>query len=69
MGSSAWENISINIANSSSLHDTIYIAFGINCAGTGNVGGTGVPTVWYADNVALVPNVVADPVVENFEEL
>jgi len=67
MGSSAWENISINIANSSSLHDTIYVAFGINCAGTGNVGGTGVPTIWYADNVALVPKVVADPVVENFE--
>ena len=67
-GSSAWENISIPIANSSSLHDTIYVAFGINCAGTGNVGGTGVPTIWYADNVALVPSVVADPVVENFED-
>ena len=59
MGSSAWENISINIANSSSLHDTIYVAFGINCAGTGNVGATGDTTIWYADSVTLVPKSIS----------
>jgi len=59
-GSSAWENISIPIANSSSLHDTIYVAFGINCAGTGNIGGTGVATIWYADNVTLVTKPAAN---------
>ena len=53
-GSSAWEDITIDITNSLSLNDTIYIAFGINCAGTGDVGGTGLTTMWYADNVSLV---------------
>lgn len=53
MGSTAWENITIDITNTKSFSGTIYIAFGINCAGTGNVGGTGVQTVWYADNVTL----------------
>ena len=61
MGSTAWENISVNIANSSSLHDTIYVDFGINCAGTGNVGGTGVTTIWYADDVALVAKADTTP--------
>src|ERR1035437_178025 len=59
MGSTAWENITITIPNTSVLKDTIYIAFGINCAGTGDVGGTGVPTIWYADNVTLVPQQAA----------
>jgi hypothetical protein len=54
LGSAGWENDSVSILNSSSLHDTIYVAFGINCAGTGDVGGTGVTTIWYADNVTLV---------------
>jgi len=54
MGSTAWENITVSITNTTTLHDTIYIAFGINCAGTGDVGGTGVTTIWYADNVTLV---------------
>ena len=54
MGSTAWENITVSITNTSALHDTIYIVFGINCAGTGDVGGTGVTTKWYADNVTLV---------------
>ena len=54
MGSTAWENTTVSIANTLTLHDTIYIAFGINCAGTGNVGGTGVQTQWYADDVTLV---------------
>jgi len=53
MGSTGWENITINIKNTTTLHDTIYIDFGINCAATGNIGGTGVPTIWYADNVTL----------------
>ena len=57
MGSTAWENDTVSILNTSSLHDTIYIAFGINCAGTGDVGGSGVTTIWYADNVALVDTV------------
>jgi hypothetical protein len=58
MGSTGWEDISIVTPNSSSLHDTIYVAFGINCAGTGDVGGTGVTTMWYADNVTLVDTTV-----------
>ncbi len=53
-GSTNWENITVNISGSSSLTDTVYIAFGISCAGTGNVGGTGVTTIWYADSVTLV---------------
>ena len=61
LGSTAWENIAVNIANSSVLHDTIYVSFGINCAGTGNVGGTGVPTVWDADSVVLVTKVDTVP--------
>ncbi len=58
MGSTGWEDISVSIPNSSSLHDAIYVAFGINCAGTGDVGGTGVTTIWYADNVTLVDTTV-----------
>jgi len=61
MGSSAWENITIDIANTTSLMDTVYIAFGIHCAGTGDVGGTGVATIWYADSVTLVPKPAANP--------
>lgn len=53
MGSSSWEDITIDITNSSTINDTFYIAFGINCAGTGNVGGTGVTTIWYADDVEI----------------
>lgn len=54
MGSTAWETTTINITNTKTYSDTVYIAFGINCAGTGNVGGTGVETIWYADSVTLV---------------
>jgi len=51
MGASAnWENIGVNISNSSSFTDTVYIAFGINCAGTS---GTDT-TTWFADDVQLV---------------
>lgn len=65
MGSTDWENITIPLTTSAStLHDTIYVAFGINCAGTGDVGGTGVVTKWYADNVNLVG---ASPVSQDFE--
>ncbi|MGB8320649.1 MAG: hypothetical protein WCE54_21130, partial [Ignavibacteriaceae bacterium] len=52
--STAWENISINITNTSALSDTIYIAFGINCSGTAN----GDTTTWFADDVRLVPKPV-----------
>ncbi len=62
MGSTGWENITVDITNSSGFKDTVYLAFGINCAGTGNVGGTGVTTIWYADSITLVakPAVVTD---------
>ena len=55
--STAWENIGIDISNSSALSDTIYIAFGINCAGTAN----GDTTTWYADDVTLVAKVNNPP--------
>ena len=55
MGSTNWEDITVSIADTANLTDTIYIAFGINCAGTGDVGATGDTTIWYADNVELVP--------------
>lgn len=55
MGSTSWENITVNITNTSSFKDTIYIAFGISCAGTGSVGAAGDTTIWYADSVTLVP--------------
>jgi hypothetical protein len=58
LGSTSWENISVSIPNSSTMSGTIYIAFGINCAGTGDVGGTGLTTIWYADNAALVDTTV-----------
>ncbi|HDP67305.1 MAG TPA: hypothetical protein ENN20_02255, partial [Candidatus Marinimicrobia bacterium] len=51
--STTWEDISISISGSSSLSGTIYLAFGINCAGTGDQGGTGVQTIWYADDIEL----------------
>jgi len=53
-GSTAWEDISIGITGSASLTGTIYLAFGINCNGTGDIGGTGVTTIWYADDIELV---------------
>ena len=45
-----WENISLDISNASAFSDTIYIALGINCAGTAN----GDTTTWYADDLTLV---------------
>ena len=48
--STAWENIGLDITNAQSLSDTIYIALGINCAGTS---GTDT-TTWFADDVKLV---------------
>ena len=57
MGSTDWEDIAVNIADTLGLKDTVYIAFGINCAGTGDVGATGDTTIWYADNVELVAKV------------
>ncbi|MGD1044611.1 MAG: FG-GAP-like repeat-containing protein [Bacteroidota bacterium] len=48
--STAWENITVNIAGSASITDTCYICFGIHAAGTGG----GSATIWYADNVTLV---------------
>jgi hypothetical protein len=53
-GSTAWENISIPINGSASMSDTVYLAFGINCAGTGSVGAAGDTTIWYADSIQLV---------------
>ncbi len=60
MGSSSWEDITVDIPNSSTFKDTIYIAFGINCAGTGDVGGAGSKTIWYADDITLVPKPAAN---------
>jgi GH35 family endo-1,4-beta-xylanase len=59
-GSTSWENITVNITNTSSLHDTIYVAFGISCAGTGSIGAAGDTTIWYADSVTLVPKPAAN---------
>jgi hypothetical protein len=53
-GSTAWETITIDITNTSELTGTVYFAFGFNGAGTGDIGGSGVQTTWYADNVTLV---------------
>ncbi len=55
--STAWEHISINITNTTALADTIYIALGINCAGTAN----GDTTTWFADNIQLVAKSVTPP--------
>jgi GH35 family endo-1,4-beta-xylanase len=55
--STAWENISLNINNTSSFSDTVYIALGISCAGTS---GTDT-TTWYADDVQLVAKVNNPP--------
>ncbi len=57
-GSTAWENISVPINGSASLTDTVYFSFGINCAGTGNVGASGDTTIWYADSIQLVAKTV-----------
>ncbi len=48
--STNWEHISIDISNTKTFSDTVYIAFGINCSGTAN----GDTTTWYADNIKLV---------------
>ena len=61
MGSTNWENITVNITNTSTFTDTIYVAFGINCAGTGSVGAAGDTTIWYADSVTLVPTLASNP--------
>jgi GH35 family endo-1,4-beta-xylanase len=60
MGSTNWENITVDVTNASSLKDTIYIAFGIHCAGTGDVGAVGDTTIWYADSVTLVAKPAAN---------
>ncbi|MCK9483009.1 MAG: T9SS type A sorting domain-containing protein [Candidatus Marinimicrobia bacterium] len=51
--STAWEDITIDITGSAEMTGTVYIAFGINCAATGDQGGSGLTTIWYADNVDL----------------
>ena len=58
--STAWENITVNIkrnAYTSTLHDTLYISFGINCSAS----------VWYADNVTLVDTSGGIGPSQNFE--
>lgn len=48
--STAWETITVNIPNTSTLSGTVFIAFGMStAAATG-----GVTTVWFADDVTLV---------------
>ena len=55
--SSAWENIGLDITNTSAFTDTVYIALGINCAGTS---GTDT-TTWFADNIQLVEKAGTPP--------
>ncbi len=55
--STAWENINLDISNSSNLSDTIYIAFGISASGETN----GDTTTWYADDVTLKAKVINPP--------
>ena len=52
-----WENISLDISNAYAFSDTIYIALGINCAGTAN----GDTTTWYADDLTLVAKADTTP--------
>ncbi|MBN1300471.1 MAG: carbohydrate binding domain-containing protein, partial [Melioribacteraceae bacterium] len=51
--STAWEDITIDITNTSAISGKFYVAFGINCAGTGDQGGAGLTTIWYADDIML----------------
>jgi hypothetical protein len=59
-GSTAWEAMDIpinqNDTYAQTLSGTVYIVFGINCAGTGDIGGALSETIWYADNVTLSPD-------------
>jgi endo-1,4-beta-xylanase len=55
--STAWENISLDISNTTAFSDTVYIVFGINCAGTAN----GDTTTWFADDIKLVAKVNNPP--------
>lgn len=52
-GSTGWEPITIDITNASTLSGTVYLAFGFNGAGTGDIGGAGSVTTWYADDITL----------------
>jgi len=54
-GSTAWETYSFDITNTRTYHDTVYIAFGINCSGKGtiNVSASDSTTIWYADSITL----------------
>jgi len=55
--STDWENISLDISNTSSFSDTVYIALGINCAGTSGAD----TTTWFADDIQLVTKQVTPP--------
>jgi hypothetical protein len=48
--STGWERISLAAKKISTFHDTVYIALGTNNSGA----------TWYADDVTLVPKIVAD---------
>jgi len=65
-GSTAWEDITINVTNTLAYTGTVYIAFGINCAGTGSIGGAGLPTIWYADDILFIGESGSD---DNFVSL
>jgi len=65
--STDWEEIAFKLTNPSpgylaSLKDTIYLAFGINCDGTGSIGGQGVETIWYADDIEFILRTFPIPV-------
>ena len=55
--STSWEFTEIDITNSLELEGTVFIAFGINCAGTKDE----VTTIWYADDVSLVGTATSLP--------
>ncbi len=66
--STEWETIEIDITNElSDLSGTIYVAFGMNQAGTGDQGGAGLITKWYADDITLVYKAGDDDPVNIFE--
>jgi hypothetical protein len=50
--STGWEEITIELTGSSNIKDSVFIAFGINCAGKSGDD----TTIWYADDVDLVGN-------------
>lgn len=62
--STEWETIEIDITNELTLSGTIYVAFGMSTAATGDQGGAGLTTKWYADDIEFLSNPVSIQSVE-----